>query len=102
MATGANTADNRLVSDALFSTKTVQGRVAGSCFAFVAVMCDPGITLYLSTLYSEFAAVYFLYISLLGLVMLALENWRLRWSAPCLVGLIGWRYPNCSIRHWRC
>jgi len=72
-----------------FLRRQCKAALLGHALVFAAVMCDPGITLYLSTFYSEFAAVYFLYISLLGLVMLALENWRLRWSAPCLVGLIG-------------
>jgi hypothetical protein len=38
------------------------------------VLSDPGITLYLNTFYSEFSAVYFLYIGLTGLGLLHLQK----------------------------
>ena len=72
-----------------FLRRRCKTALVGHALVFAAVMCDPGITLYLSTFYSEFAAAYFLYLSLLGLVVLALENWCLRWSVPCLAGLVG-------------
>jgi hypothetical protein len=41
---------------------------------FACVLSDPGITLYLNTFYSEFSAVYFLYIALMGLGLLHLHE----------------------------
>ena len=48
--------------------------VLAHALVFGLVLNDPGITLYLNTFYSEFSAVYFLYIGLTGLGLLHLQT----------------------------
>lgn len=53
------------------------------------VLSDPGITLYLNTFYTEFSAVYFLYLSLLGVVVLMRADGALFNSWLLCIGLVG-------------
>jgi hypothetical protein len=53
------------------------------------VLADPGITLYLNTFYTEFSAVYFLYLALVGLVVAGTAPRRWFYTLPLLAGLVG-------------
>lgn len=53
------------------------------------VLSDPGITLYMSTFYTEFSAVYFLYLALIGVVTWATSQYRFTASWVLLLGLLG-------------
>lgn len=53
------------------------------------ILSDPAITLYLNTFYTEFSAVYFLYVSVLGIVYLFQHQWKTKYSIPLLIGILG-------------
>lgn len=78
-----------LLASLLFWQRKRYDALLANAALFVAVLADPGITLYLNTFYSEFSAAYFLYLSLLGLVILGQANWHWRWSPLLLAGLAG-------------
>ncbi len=52
-------------------------------------LSDPGITLYFNTFYTEFSAVYFLYLALFGIIVLAAGRWHVSSSVLLLLGLLG-------------
>ena len=56
---------------------------------FLLVLADPGVTLYLNTFYSEFSAVYFLYLGVLGIGVLVVRDYRPVWLLPVLLALVG-------------
>lgn len=56
---------------------------------FLVVLADPGVTLYLNTFYSEFSAVYFLYLGVLGIGVLVVRDYRPAWLLPVLLALAG-------------
>lgn len=56
---------------------------------FAIVLTDPGITLYLNTFYTEFSAVYFLYLFQLSLALLHLSRRRLLWIGLLVISLLG-------------
>jgi len=69
-----------------------QGRVrvmGGHAVLVVLLLSDPAITLYLNTFYTEFSAAYFLYLTLLGLVLLSPGTVGVRDYLPLLAGLAG-------------
>ena len=75
---------------ALFFLRQRRGcALLAHALVFSLVLCDPGVTLYLHTFYSEFSAVYFLYLTLLGLAFLSTNDWQWRYALPVLAGLAG-------------
>lgn len=104
---------NRLSGEALYSMRMV-GTVKAAALALTAllfslycyrrqlwqallanglvmavVLSDPGVTLYLNTFYTEFSAVYFLYVTLVGAVVAATSPARTAWLLPLLAGVAG-------------
>lgn len=77
-----------LVSMYFFTRRNGTALLVNGLVALLA-LSDPGVTLYLNTFYPEFAAAYFLYLSLAGAAMLVAAQWRTIWCLPVLAGLIG-------------
>ncbi len=63
--------------------------MATNAISALIVLSDPGVTLYFNTFYSEFSAVYFLYLSLIGIVFLADAQCHITRLLPLLAGLLG-------------
>ena len=72
-----------------FYRRQLYGALLANGLVVLLALSDPGITLYMNTFYTEFSAVYFLYLTLIGIVVLANEQWRLICCIPLLTGLLG-------------
>ena len=72
-----------------FYRRNLYNLMLANGLAMLVVLSDPGITLYMNTFYTEFSAVYFLYLALIGVAVLIIEQWRLACSIPLLIGLLG-------------
>ena len=72
-----------------FYRSQLYGAMLANGLVMLLVLSDPGITLYMNTFYTEFSAVYFLYLALIGVVVTAAGQWKLIHSAPLLIGLLG-------------
>ncbi|HQQ75495.1 MAG TPA: hypothetical protein PK031_10120 [Pseudomonadales bacterium] len=68
---------------ALYSALLINGLI------MLAVLSDPGVTLYMNTFYTEFSAIYFVYLALAGAAIVVIEQWRPIGAMPLLVGLLG-------------
>jgi hypothetical protein len=79
-----------LLASIYFYRRALYGPLLANSMVTLLVLSDPGITLYMNTFYTEFSAVYFLYLGLLGVVILAHQQWRpgsLSFLAAGLTGL---------------
>jgi hypothetical protein len=77
-----------LISLYFYKRKMYAALLANGLIVGIA-LSDPGITLYLNTFYTEFSAVYFLYLALFGIIVLAAGRWHIASSIPLLLGLLG-------------
>lgn len=78
-----------LLASVYFWRKQHHYAFALNALVMLLVLSDPGITLYLGTFYTEFSAVYFLYLALVGVVVLATEQPGVWKALPFIVGLLG-------------
>ena len=72
-----------------FYRRNLYSAMVANGLVMLLVLSDPGITLYMNTFYTEFSAVYFLYLVLIGVAVLVIEQWRFTCSIPLLAGLLG-------------
>jgi hypothetical protein len=68
---------------ALYSALLINGLI------MLAVLSDPGVTLYMNTFYTEFSAIYFVYVALAGAAIAVIEQWHPSGLLPLLLGLLG-------------
>lgn len=78
-----------LLASLFFYRRAMYSTLLANALVTLLVLSDPGVTLYMNTFYTEFSAVYFLYLTLIGVVVLAKNHWRLIYSWILLIGLIG-------------
>lgn len=78
-----------LLASLYFYRRGLYGSLLANSLVTLLVLSDPGITLYLNTFYTEFSAVYFLYLALLGVVILADRQWQPGCLPVLLAGLAG-------------
>lgn len=78
-----------LIAQLYFLRRNNNTAMTVNAFTALIALSDPGVTLYFNTFYSEFSAVYFLYLTLIGIVFLADEQCRITRLLPLLAGLIG-------------
>jgi len=78
-----------LLASLFFYRHAMYSALLANALVTVLVLSDPGVTLYLNTFYTEFSAVYFLYVALIGVVIWATSQYRFIASWVLLLGLIG-------------
>lgn len=78
-----------LLASLYFFRQRMQQAMLVNGLLMAGVLSDPGITLYLNTFYTEFSAVYFLYLALIGLVVAGTAPRRWFYGLPLLAGLVG-------------
>jgi hypothetical protein len=78
-----------LLASLFFYRRAMYSTLLANALVTLLVLSDPGVTLYMNTFYTEFSAVYFLYLTLIGVVVLAKNHWRLIFSWILLIGLVG-------------
>ncbi|MBK8676457.1 MAG: hypothetical protein IPN27_08755 [Cellvibrionales bacterium] len=78
-----------LLASLFFYRRAMYSTLLANALVTLLVLSDPGVTLYMNTFYTEFSAVYFLYLTLIGVVVLAKNHWRLIYSWILLIGLVG-------------
>jgi hypothetical protein len=78
-----------LFASLFFYRRAMYSALLANALVTLLVLSDPGVTLYMNTFYTEFSAVYFLYLTLIGVVVLAKNHWRLIFSWILLIGLVG-------------
>lgn len=78
-----------LIVSIYFYRKQLYVALLTNATVMLMALSDPGVTLYLNTFYTEFSAVYFLYIALVGVVIWAQAHYRALASWLLLIGLVG-------------
>ena len=78
-----------LLASVFFYRRKMYSALLVNALVTLTVLSDPGVTLYMNTFYTEFSAVYFLYLTLIGVAVLANNHWRLPASWALLIGLMG-------------
>ncbi len=78
-----------LLASLFFYRKAMYTALLANSFISLIVLSDPGVTLYLNTFYTEFSAVYFLYLTLIGVVIWSVAQFRFFTAWALAVGLLG-------------
>lgn len=78
-----------LIISIYFYRKQLHVALLTNAMVMLIALSDPGVTLYLNTFYTEFSAVYFLYVALIGVVVWAQGHYRALASWLLLIGLVG-------------
>ena len=78
-----------LLASIFFYRREMYGALLANALITLTVLSDPGVTLYMNTFYTEFSAVYFLYLALIGVVVIANSSAKWPWCLPLLVGVLG-------------
>lgn len=78
-----------LLTSLFFYRKEMHAALFANAAITLAVLSDPGVTLYMNTFYTEFSAVYFLYLTLVGVAVFEKSHYRLPAAWLLLIGLVG-------------
>lgn len=78
-----------LLASLFFYRKEMYAALFANAAITLAVLSDPGVTLYMNTFYTEFSAVYFLYLTLVGIAVFAKAHYRFTAAWVLLIGLVG-------------
>lgn len=78
-----------LLASLFFYRKAMYSALLANALVTLLVLSDPAVTLYMNTFYTEFSAVYFLYLTLIGVAVWAKSHYRFPAAWILLVGLVG-------------